>query len=377
MKTVLFIVNDFSFFLSHRLPLATRLRNEGISVHLATTAYKNFDELQLTALEGINCHEIPLSRGGMNIFFEMKTFLSIFKVFIKVQPDLVHLVTIKPVLYGGIIARVLNIKGVVAAISGLGSMFTVSKFKFILPLIKLFYRIAFSSRGLKVIVQNKDDLNTISAFVNLNEEHFAIIRGSGVKLEDYTFSEEPEGEIVVSMAARLLKDKGVLEYIEAIRILRNKNVHARFRLIGDVDLHNPTSILPSQIEDWTREGGVELLGFRTDINSLFMQSHIVVLPSYREGLPKVLAEAAACGRAVVTTDVPGCRDAIESDLTGILVPPKNSEALALAIEELILNPVKRKKMGIAGRLLAEEVFDIQKIVNEHFSIYKELGLFNK
>lgn len=375
MKTALFVVNDFAFFLSHRLPLALKLREEGVEVHLATTAYINREELQSTTLKGITLHDIPLSRGGMNILMEIKTFLSILKVCLLVRPDLIHLVTIKPVLYGGTIARFLRIKGVVAAVSGLGSMFTVSKFKYVLPIVKIAYKIAFSSKRLKVIVQNRDDLNKLSTFVNLQPKQFALIRGSGVKLENYTYTPEPEGEVVVSMAARLLIDKGVLEYIEAIRILKQRNVQAKFRLIGDPDLHNPTSINSSQVELWTNEGIVECMGFRKDVNELFGQSHIIVLPSYREGLPKVLAEAAACGRAVITTDVAGCRDAIESGSTGILVPVKNAKALADAIEDLIVNPQKRKEMGAAGRVLAEEAFDVRKIVSEHLSIYRELGLF--
>ncbi|MCV6111960.1 glycosyltransferase [Pseudomonas aeruginosa] len=156
-------------------------------------------------------------------------------------------------------------------------------------------------------------------------------------------------------------------------ILRQRSVPAHFQLVGDLDPGNPTSIEPSELERWRSEGTIECLGYRQDIASVFARSHIVVLPSYREGLPKVLVEASACGRAVVTTDVPGCRDAIQADVTGLLVPVRDSAALADAIQRLIESPELRKKMGAAGRALAERDFAIESIVQQHLDIYRALG----
>jgi glycosyltransferase involved in cell wall biosynthesis len=174
------------------------------------------------------------------------------------------------------------------------------------------------------------------------------------------------------MAARLLKDKGVYEFVDAARLLRDRGVEIEMRLIGSPDRGNPTSVSQQDVERWSKEGYVRLLGFRNDIAEQYAQANIVSLPSYREGLPKSLVEAAACGRSVVTTDVPGCRDAITPGVTGMLVPVKNSVALADALQALVENTEQRNQMGAAGRRLAEEVFAIEKVVEQHMSIYREL-----
>jgi len=177
---------------------------------------------------------------------------------------------------------------------------------------------------------------------------------------------------VVVMAARLLKDKGVFEFVEAARLLLRRGILVEMRLIGSPDLGNPTSVTQQVLDQWGNEGQVDLLGYRKDIAAQYAAANIVCLPSYREGLPKSLVEAAACGRAIVTTDVPGCRDAITPDVTGLLVPVKDSVALADAIQVLIEEPELRKKMGHAGRSLAEDAFAIEKIVEQHMCIYQEL-----
>jgi glycosyltransferase involved in cell wall biosynthesis len=199
-----------------------------------------------------------------------------------------------------------------------------------------------------------------------------MIRGSGVNLADYPVFPEPEGKPVVAMAARFLRDKGVFEFVEAARLLRSRGVAVVMRLIGSPDPGNPTSATQSEVSGWSAEQVVELPGFRTDIAAQYGAANIVCLPSYREGLPKGLVEAAACGRAVVTTDVPGCRDAIEPDVTGVLVPAKNPVALADAIQALIESPERRAQMGKAGRELAEHAFAIENIVEQHMTIYQEL-----
>ncbi len=197
-----------------------------------------------------------------------------------------------------------------------------------------------------------------------------MIRGSGVDLVTHIYQEEPLGTPIVVMAARLLKDKGVLEFIEAAKILLHKGINAKFILYGDIDEHNPASLTPSELSHIKEEGIIEVNGFTNDIAKVFSKAHIAVLPSYREGLPKVLIEAAACGRPIVTTDVPGCRDAIEANKTGILVKVKNSQSLADAIEKLVENKNLRETMGKAGRELAEKEFSIEKVINTHLDIYR-------
>ena len=199
-----------------------------------------------------------------------------------------------------------------------------------------------------------------------------MIPGSGVDLARFSVKPPPVSAPVVVMVSRLLRDKGVIEFVGAASFLKMRGVQASFLLIGDPDPGNPTSIEEADLVKWRSAGIVEVLGRRDDIADVFSQSHLVVLPSYREGLPKVLLEAAACGRAVVTTDVPGCRDAINPGITGVLVPVRNAFALADAIQDLINDPIRCKSMGAAGRVMAEKVFDVRQVVATHLHIYKEL-----
>lgn len=272
-------------------------------------------------------------------------------------------------------ARIARVPAVVVAISGLGSVFVsnAKRSRWLREAIERIYRLALGHANIKVIFQNPDDRSVLVDAGAIHADRTELIKGSGVALSEYPMRPEPEGVPVVTFAARLLKDKGVVEFVTAAHILRAKNVRAKFWLVGSSDPENPTSVTEEQMAGWHLEGDVELMGFRTDISDLFAKSNLVVLPSYYgEGLPKVLIEAAACGRAVVTTDHPGCRDAIEADRTGLLVPVRDATALANAIQSLIEDPMRRRKMGAAGRALAEREFSIEQVVEAHLRIYREL-----
>jgi glycosyltransferase involved in cell wall biosynthesis len=287
----------------------------------------------------------------------------------------VHLITIKPVLYGGIAARLAGISAVVVAVSGLGTVFVAKSAaaRIRRVLVSGLYRLALNQRRLAVIFQNPDDRDGLLAIGALEENQVRMIRGSGVNLANYSFVPEPEGTPVVVMAARLLRDKGVYVFVESARLLKSRGVEVVMRLIGSPDPGNPTSVVQSELDGWSAEGVVELLGYRSDIAEQYAVANIVCLPShYGEGLPKTLVEAAACGRAVITTNHPGCRDAIESEVTGVLVPVKSAHSLADAIQLLIETPERRLHMGKAGRELAEQAFSIDRIVEQHLVIYKEL-----
>src|SRR5690606_20538389 len=371
-KKVLFVVNDSAFFLSHRLAIALSAKAEGYDVHVATAPGVASEEISGL---GLSYHPIELTRSGINPIAQLKSLISIYRLFNQLQPDLVHLVTIKPVLYGGLIARILKTRAVVAAISGLGSVFIAkTKLRRILRYLVLkIYRLSLGHKNISVIFQNPDDRNILLSANIVKEDNAIMIRGSGVDLSLYPFNEEPCGTPIVVMAARLLKEKGVLVFVEAARIIKSKGIDARFLLVGAPDPGNPSSVTQAEVEAWVNNGVVEALGFRRDIPHVFAEANIVVLPSfYGEGLPKVLIEAAACGRPVVTTDNPGCRDAIEPDVTGLLVPPKDPQMLAYAIERLIFDPSLRIKMGKAGRRLAEKEFRIESVVDTHLSIYERL-----
>lgn len=370
-KRLLFVVNAPAFFISHRLPVAEGARQAGFEVHVATGPG---NACQQIVDAGFKHHLLPLSRSGKNPWAELICFVALCWLMRKVKPELVHLVTIKPVLYGGIAARLTGVSCVVAAVSGLGSVFISQgpKARVLRGVIKPLYRLAFGHRNLKVIFQNPDDRDALVKLNALSIGQSELIRGSGARLADYPFVPEPSGSPVVAMAARLLRDKGVTEFVAVARLLKQRGVDARFWLIGDPDPGNPATVTEAEMCAWQKEGVVELLGYRRDIAQLFALSNMVVLPSYREGLPKVLVEAAACGRAVVTTDVPGCRDAIEEGETGLLVPVRNVDALADAVERLIADSSLRQRLGQAGRQLAEREFAIERIVAAHLAIYAQL-----
>nr|WP_090444654.1 glycosyltransferase family 4 protein [Pseudomonas benzenivorans] len=369
---LLIVVNDPAFFLSHRLAVAEGARQTGYSVHVATRPGESVTDIRS---RGFIHHELPLSRSGKNPLLELSSLISIWRLCWRLRPEVLHLVTIKPVLYGGIAARLAPVKSVVAAISGLGFVFmaTGSKASVVRGLVGFLYRRALGKRNLRAVFQNRDDCEALIRLGAITNEKSVLIRGSGVDLSVCKPCSETSGVPVVTLAARLLRDKGVFEFVEAARLLRQRGLEVRFQLVGDLDPGNPTSIGPDDLEQWRSEGIVECLGYRQDIATVFAQSHVVVLPSYREGLPKVLVEAAACGRAVVTTDVPGCRDAIEADVTGLLVPVRDTEALADAIQRLVENPELRQRLGRAGRELAEREFAIESIVQQHLDIYRALG----
>jgi len=370
-KRLLFVVNDAAFFLSHRLPIALGAQRSGYEVRVASMPGPAVADIKKYGFSHV---ELPLTRSGKNPVFELLTLFSIYRLFLDWRPDLVHLVTIKPVIYGNIAARLAGVRSVVAAVSGLGFVFMADGWRasFVRIGVRWLYRFAFGKKNLRVIFQNPDDRDALLEMAALDPRKVEMIRGAGVDLSHYPVIPEPDGEVVVSLAARLLVDKGVAEFIEAARHLKQRGVEVRFCLIGDTDPGNPSSLTNNDLDALRAEGLVELLGFRRDVAQLFANSHIVVLPSYREGLPRVLVEAAACGRAVVTTDVPGCRDAIEPDVTGLLVPVRDPFALADAIQRLANDPKLRQQMGRAGRELAEREFAIEKVVLRHLDIYQEL-----
>ncbi|WP_459615713.1 glycosyltransferase family 4 protein [Bordetella sp. 2513F-2] len=371
-RRLLFVVNNPAFFLSHRLPLAQAARRAGYEVHVAT-----MDGAAVATIvgHGLIHHVLPLNRSGKNPLQELRALHAIYRLFRRVRPDLVHLVTIKPVLYGGIAARLARVPGMVAAISGLGFLFVSDslRVRIVRALVGPLYRIALGHPNSRVIFQNTADRDVLRRLGAVRDSQVLMVRGSGVDLQAYAARPEPPRPVVALMVARLLRDKGVAEFVEAARLLRAQGLDLRMRLAGSVDPGNPASVTQDDVAGWQREGCIEALGERSDVADLYAQAHIAVLPSYREGLPKSLVEAAACGRAVVTTDVPGCRDAIEPGETGLLVPPRDAHSLAAAIGRLAVDDALRRRMGQAGRKLAEQEFSIEDVCRRHLEAYAALG----
>jgi glycosyltransferase involved in cell wall biosynthesis len=365
---ILYIVNDLAYFVSHRLPIAREALAQGHEVHVAGPSAPGLQLVDMTV------HVSGLARGSNGLLSELTAFRTVLRLLRQIRPDLVHLVTSKPVIFGGIAARLAGVPSQVAAIAGLGYVFTSPSLKarFLRALVAQLYRLALDHPNSCAIFQNNDDRTLLVEMRLVKEGRTALVRGSGVSLASFPVVPEPSGLPHVVFAARLLGDKGLGEFVEAAKMLRARGLQARYTAIGDRDPANPTVISAEQIDTWKREGIVAFPGYQNDMATAFADANLIVLPSYREGLPKVLVEAAASGRAVVTTDVPGCRDAIIPGLTGLLVPVKNPAALADAIETLVREPELRSTMGAKGRELAEEAFSIEKIVAAHLDIYDQL-----
>lgn len=374
MKKIIFVINVDWFFVSHRLPIALKSIEEGYGVHLACTFT---DKRAYIENLGINCHSVTFSRSGGSLSCELSSISSIRRLLKDIDADIVHAVTIKPVLYTGFVLQSMAYgPAFVAAISGLGYVFTANTIRAKLTklLVSLMYKFALRHKRKMVIFQNTSDQAILSDIVNLPENDRTLIKGSGADLSVYRSQPEPLGtKKIVSMACRLLKEKGVYQFVDAAKIIKAKLPNTEFWLIGNVDPENPNSVSQEDVDAWVAQGVINALGQRSDIPELFAQSHIVTMPSfYGEGVPKVLIEAAACGRPIVTTDNPGCRDAIINEKTGLLVPIKNSEALADALITLLLDESRRVEMGSQARQYAVNEFDVDNVVAKHLDIYESL-----
>lgn len=369
---ILYIVNDTNFFLSHRMPLALAAKSEGFDIHVATPLSDDVDKI-LSA--GFTFHVIPLTRRGVHLWEELASVIALYRLYGKIKPDLVHLVTIKPVLYGGIAARFAGVTAVVSAVTGLGYVFIARgvKASLLRIVVKGIYRFALGHANGRVIFQNPDDRSSFWKSKLIDVSQTVLIKGSGVDMAQFSPTSEPPGPPLVVFAARMLWDKGVGEFVEAAKYLCDSGINARFALVGDTDSGNPAAVPKSQLESWQQSGVVEWWGQYTNMPMVFAQSHIVALPSaYGEGVPKVLIEAAASGRPIVTTDTPGCREIVRHGENGFLVPVRDVAALAEALRRLIENVELRRSMGARGREIAVAEFSVQRVVSETLDIYRQL-----
>ena len=376
---LLFVINEAYFFLSHRLAVAKAAMDDGWEVHVAAPkehvwAPPNFsvDELKK---EGFIFHSIPLSRRGTNPLVEIKTFFSLLKLYQKIRPDIIHHITIKPNLYGGLAARLTGIPSVVFAFTGLGQIFIDRGLKayFLRAIVKALLGISLNHSNKKIIFQNMDDQENFINLRIISRESSVVIRGSGVDLDKFSFTPITKGTPMVVLASRLIWEKGVSDFVSAARLLHKKNIKARFILVGDTQPSNPRAVPKSVLETWVRENIIEWWGYRSDMTSILSQCHIVCLPSiYGEGVPKILLEAAAVGRAVVSNNVPGCREAVIDGVSGYLVPPKDIDALADRLYELIKNPDLADRLGREGRQFMEDAFDEHSIASTTLMVYRSL-----
>jgi glycosyltransferase involved in cell wall biosynthesis len=371
--TMLFILNDAPFFVTHRLSLALAARDAGVSVHVAVAHDDRAAETIRAA--GFRHHDIPLRRGSRGPLGEARLVLALAKVIRMVRPDLIHAVTMKPVLYGGALARLLRVPGIVNAVTGLGYLFIIDGALAWLQraVIMRLYWFALGHRNGRTIFQNPDDRDLFVSRRLVDPATTVIVRGTGVDTERFAVVPEPSGPPVVMFPARVIGDKGIHEFIAAARILRPRFPEARFAIVGRTDPDNPTDVGEAAIRGWEREGVADWWGFSDDMADTLPRAHIVCLPSYREGLPRVLIEAAACGRPLIAADVPGCREIVRDGRNGLLVPARDGAATAEAIARLLDDPDLRRRMGAAARAMAVDGYRVDRFVADTFAVYRSVS----
>ena len=369
---ILFVTNVDWFFISHRLVIAEEAQKRGFEVIVAAEDTGRSQEIRDKGIQFIN---LSISRSGTNPFKEFKTLINFYNVYKKINPDVVHHITLKPVIYGSIIAKLLRIRGVVNAISGLGYNFTTGRQSFVQKAMLYIMRFGFSRKNLVIIFQNENDqeeLTDLGIIKSTNE--IVRIKGSGVDLQKYFESPFPSfNRIKILLPSRMLWDKGVKELREASNILREKYSNKiEFILSGLADEDNKAGVSTSYLKGWDDGGYVKWIGYQKNMFKIYQNSHIVVLPSYREGMPKSLLEACAVGRAIVTTNAIGCKETVDEGVNGFKVPVANSTDLANALEQLINNHDLIKQMGHNSRAKAEKEFDVKNVVEKHIEIYNSL-----
>ena len=366
---LLFVVNVDWFFISHRLIIAEEAVKKGFEVIVASEDTGRSNEI---ISKGIKFIDLSFSRSGTNPISELSTLIKFYKIYNEIKPDIVHHITLKPVIYGTLISRLFKVKGVVNAVSGLGYNFTADRKGLVQKIMLRLLRIGFNRRNITVIFQNEDDkkffqeLQIISSTNNIVK-----IKGSGVDLIKYPHSKLPSFDIIkILFPTRMLWDKGVNEMRIASEILKEKYAdRIQIILSGMADDGNKAGVSASYLEEWQDGNYVKWIGYQKEMVKIYQDCHIVVLPSYREGMPKSLIEACAIGRAIVTTDAVGCRECVDEGVNGLKVSVYSTVELAGAIEKLILNHELIQEMGENSRKKAEQEFDVKNVIYKHIEIY--------
>lgn len=368
---LLLLVTEDWYFWSHRLDLARGARDAGMDVVVATRVQEHGARI---LREGFTLCPIGLLRRSRHPMREAWAILELVRLYRARRPDIVHHVAMKPVLYGSIAARVARVPGIVNAFAGLGRAFIAdgSTDRRMRRLIGMGLRWALACPRSLALFQNQEDCERFVRDGLVRAGQACVIRGAGVDTTVYRPLPEPGGAPIVMLASRMLWDKGVGELVEAARLLRQQGVTARFVLAGRVDEDNPAAIPITQLESWHQEGVIEWWGYREDMPDVLASAALVVLPSYREGLPKSLLEAGACGRPIVATDVPGCREVVREGMNGLLVPARDAGSLAQAIAALLKDPERRRRMGALGREVVVREFGMERVVRETLALYEGL-----
>jgi glycosyltransferase involved in cell wall biosynthesis len=364
---LLFVVTEDWYFVSHRLPLAVAARAAGFEVAVATREGQQGDVIRRA---GIRLIPFGLSRRGGN---PLREVMALWRLYRFEQPDLVHHVALKPVMFGALAAWLTRVPAQVNAVAGLGWLFTSSTgvVRLIRPAFRWMLALLLNQSGSLTIVQNPEDQSLLE-HSGVSAARLRLIRGAGVDTQLFCPASQPSGPVCIVLVARMLWDKGVGEFVEAARRLTASGVKARFVLVGDPDPVNPASVPESTLRGWHGQYGVEWWGRRDDMPVVLQGAHIACLPSYREGLPKSLLEAAACGLPIVTTDAPGCREVVQDGVNGLLVPVRDVDALVKALGKLIDDAALRSRMGEQSRVRAETEFAQETVIARTLAVYREV-----
>ncbi|HET8797939.1 MAG TPA: glycosyltransferase family 4 protein [Thermoanaerobaculia bacterium] len=372
MNRLLYVVPDARFFVTHRMDLAVAAGRAGYEVHVATP---DGDEVPNIVAAGLAWHRVRFGPLRKKPWSDLESVIDLIRLARALRPALMHNVTFKAVLYGTIAARMAGTRGVVNALTGLGEVFDRATLadRFWSRLILLLMRFFVRHERMRMIVQNAEDLELLIEERALRREDGRLIRGSGVSTDHFRPAERPASDVpVIAFVGRLLTTKGVRELVEASRLLRKEGVRARFVLAGEIDESGGLAISRDDLAAWEREGLVEYLGYFRDPRPVYAMADIVALPSYREGMPKSLLEAASCALPLVTSDTPGCRDVVRDGVNGFVVPVRDAKALAGALATLVRDAALRGEMGRRGRerILAE--LSIEKVIGATLDVYAEL-----
>jgi len=371
-KRLLFIVSEDWYFVSHRLHLAEAAINAGYKVALFSRFNNHRDLVMNSGIQVINW---PLNRLSFNPYNELVSLYHLVSTIRKFKPDLIHAVAMKPIIYSGIVARYFSFSySSVFSFAGLGYIFISQKLivKLYRSCISIVLRIILKEKNTRIILQNCDDKLKLTSEKIISSEQVRLIRGSGVDTTLFHPGPLPSGTPLVILPARMLWDKGLGEFVKCARVIKDHGVVARFVLVGDPDPHNPESVSIEQLNIWEKEGVVEWWTHKKNMPSIYINASIICLPSYREGLPKALLEAASCGRPIVTYDVPGCREVVIDQVNGFLVPFKDTDAMVNAIETLLDNKELCSQMGQKGRELVLNNFSQEQIAAETMALWQEV-----
>jgi glycosyltransferase involved in cell wall biosynthesis len=351
---IIFVVNEDWAFMTLRLPMAKAALAMGGEVIVATRVNEHRAVMEDM---GFRVAHVPFERGGINPFKELSVVWQLARLFRAERPDIIHTIALKAILDGSIAALAVPKATVINTFTGMGAVFIGSSG---LGLVRKFLISAFhllmGRNKAHVIVQNKDDLVLLLELGIARAQRTVLIAGSGVNMQEFPVTPEPTGTPVVTMVARLLWDKGMGELVSAAKLLVERGCEVKIQVVGDPDPQNPQSVDETTLQGWKTEGVVDFLGHCTDIATIWKNSHIAILPSYREGLPKSLLEAASCGRALIATDVPGCRELVIDGENGLLVPARDAKSLADAIERLVNDAELRVELGVGARKSVENSY---------------------